>query len=111
VGRVPTGFTELSPHRKPRPRIYSPRYHPISGRGGKEILMEKSIRSIVVAVAELEGDDPELAAAVALAEALDARLYAVHAHHVPDFALAPYPEMNQITPEVVGQLREITEKR
>jgi len=73
--------------------------------------METSIRSIVVAVAALEAEDPLLKTAVELADSVGATLYVVHAFHVPDAALSPYPEMSYFSPEILTEVREDMDRR
>ncbi|HEX6925292.1 MAG TPA: universal stress protein [Longimicrobiaceae bacterium] len=73
--------------------------------------MEQGIRNIVLGVAELEPEDPQLAPTLRLAEALGATLHVVHAYHLPDPVLYPYPEMPVFSSEHLKEVEEQTRTR
>lgn len=64
------------------------------------------IRNIVLGVAEPRNEEAHIARGVRIAETVGARLHVVHAFHIPDPALYPYPEMALFSPEAVERLRE-----
>src|SRR5690606_20337011 len=71
-----------------------------------EAAMKTPIRSIVVGVAEVQEEDPHLAPAVRLAEALGATLHVVHAFTLPDPALYPFATASVFDPEVVRRIQD-----
>lgn len=68
--------------------------------------MEKRIRTIVVGVAAVDQQDPQLAPAIKLAEEQEAALHVVYAYHLPDPVLYPYPEMEVFSPETLREIEQ-----
>ena len=66
--------------------------------------MTVQLRNIVIGVADTTREDPQLAAAIALAATLDATLHVVHAYDMPDPARYPYLQMTVFTPESLQQI-------
>src|SRR5690606_26500048 len=91
---------------RPRPGDLPRPVHPFP-----EADMEQGIRNIVLGVAELEPEDPQLAPTLRLAEALGATLHVVHAYHLPDPVLYPYPEMPVFSSEHLKEVEEQTRTR
>lgn len=71
--------------------------------------MDRRIRTIVLGVAEVDEQDPQLAPAIKLAEEQDAALHVVYAYHLPDPVLYPYPEMEAFSPETIRGIEQRTQ--
>src|SRR5690606_41791573 len=69
------------------------------------------ICNIVIGIAEVQEEDPHLAPAIRLAEALGATLHVVHAFRLPDPVLYPYASVSVFDPEVVQQIQEGAQDR
>jgi nucleotide-binding universal stress UspA family protein len=68
--------------------------------------MNGPIRTIVVGLAELQEEDPQLAPTIELAESLNAALHVVHAFRLPDPILYPSAGVSVFSPEAIEQIRE-----
>lgn len=68
--------------------------------------MARRVRSIVIGIAETHGQDPHLAPAIRLAEALGATLHVVHALRLPDPILHPYADASVFSLEAIQQIQE-----
>lgn len=73
--------------------------------------MDRSLRRIVVGVGPSGEVDPHFRAAVRLAEAHGATLYAVHAYRLPDPLLYPYPEVSTLSPEALSAAHDAVQRR
>lgn len=68
--------------------------------------MDRPIRNIVLGLAEIEEEDPQLAPAIDLAHSLDATLHVVYAFHLPDPILYPTAGVTVFSPEALDEIRE-----
>ncbi|MQA92684.1 MAG: hypothetical protein GEU90_21085 [Gemmatimonas sp.] len=73
--------------------------------------MATKVRTIVLGVAEVDGGDPHLRSAMAITTRLGATLHVVHAFHVPDPGLYPYPEMSYFSPEAIDRFARGVQER
>jgi nucleotide-binding universal stress UspA family protein len=73
--------------------------------------MDRPIRAIVVGIAEIQDEDPQLAPAVDLAEALGATLHVVYAFRLPDPILYPAAGVSVFSPEAIEEIREEVQSR
>ena len=73
--------------------------------------MDRSLRTIVVGIADIEGPDPHLEPAIRLAEQVGATLFVVHAFRLPDPLLYPYLEMGVFSPELVKGMHEAVQAK
>ena len=73
--------------------------------------MVQPLRRIVVGMGRIEEPDAHLRHALQLAEALGARAYVVHAYHLPDPLLYPYPEMATFDPAVLEAAQQSVQRR
>jgi nucleotide-binding universal stress UspA family protein len=73
--------------------------------------MDRSIRTIVVGLAEIEDEDPQLAPAIALADSLGATLHVVFAFRLPDPIMYPSAGVSVFSPETIEEIRRDVQSR
>lgn len=70
-----------------------------------------SLRTIVVGVGRADAPEPHLRSALTLAEAQGAEVYVVHAYHLPDPLIHPYPEIGSFDPQVLEAAQQAVQRR
>src|SRR5690606_26858228 len=73
--------------------------------------MERRIRSLVIGISEIQGEDPRLAPTIRLAERLGATLHVVHAVRLPDPDLYPYLTAWDFDPGVLDRIQDDVRSR
>ena len=61
------------------------------------------VHTLLAGIADVQDEDPLLAPALQLAEAVDATLHLVYAFSLPEPILSPYAELEILRPEVLAQ--------